>query len=169
MRCGAVNLRRRKVYSVGEKIVYPMHGAGTVEAVESRQFGDKTALYYKVCITAGSITLMIPVENQSGVQLRPIVSETKAKEILDNFVTEPEELDIPWNKRHKYNMDRLKLGTPESVAKVLSELITREKNHGLSTGDRKMLVLTKNILCSELSVALGMDAADIFEQILSKF
>jgi len=157
------------VFSVGEKIVYPMHGAGIVEAVESRTVGGKNVDYYKVRITNGNITLMIPVNNHSGVQLRQIISSDLAQKVIDGFDESKPESDIPWNKRYKHNVDRLKLGTAESVAEVLNELIIREKAHGLSTSDRKMFILTKNILCSELSIALQKDSAEIFESIISKF
>ena len=80
-----------------------------------------------------------------------------------------EDPDIPWNKRYKENVDKLKTGTVDSVADVLSGLIQREKNHGLSTSDRKMFILTKSILCSELNAALETDTSEIFEEILSKF
>lgn len=158
-----------KMFSVGEKIVYPMHGAGVIEAVETKKLTDKTVDYYKVRITNGNIMLMIPVDNPSGVQLRPVISKDTAQKVLDDFDPSVSESDIPWNKRYKYNLDRLKTGSVQNVVSVLSELIVREKNHGLSTSDRKMFILTKNILCSELSVALESDSTKIFETIISKF
>lgn len=156
------------MFSVGEKIVYPMHGAGTIEAIETREIGGRTIEYYKVKIINGSIVLMIPVDNPSGVQLRSVITKDEAKAVLDGFGLKEDKSDIPWNKRYKYNIDRLKSGNIESVAEVLSELIDREKNHGLSTSDRKMFILTKSIFCSELSSALDIPSSEIFEQILSK-
>ena len=157
------------MFSVGEKIVYPMHGAGTVEAIEKMQVGDKSVDYYKVRIISGNIQIMVPVDNPSGVQLRSVVSKSEALKILDRFDGTDDSNNIPWNKRHKLNVDRLKTGDAKNVADVLRELIVREKSHGLSTSDRKMFILTKNILCSELGIALTKDAAEVFENILSKF
>lgn len=157
------------MFSVGEKIVYPMHGAGVIESIEPRVVGDKTVEYYKVRITSGNIMLMIPVKNPSGVQLRSVITKPEAEQIIENIGAPAPDSDIPWNKRHKYNMDRLRIGSAENVAQVLSELINREKTHGLSTSDRKMFVLAKNILCSELSVAVGLEGSVIFENILAKF
>lgn len=156
------------MFSVGEKIVYPMHGAGIIDAVETKQVAGKTVDYYKVKITNGNIMLMIPVENTSAVQLRPIISVSQANSVIENFGKNIEECDIPWNKRYKINIDLLKTGDIEKVASVLCELITREKQHGLSTSDRKMFILTKNIFCSELSTVLDIPLADVFEQVLSK-
>lgn len=145
-----------------------MHGAGVIEAIESKQIAGKSVDYYKVRIISGNITLMIPVENNSGVQLRPVIEKDLAKQVLDTFGSAEGESDIPWNKRYKHNVDRLKTGDIKKVSEVLYELINREKTHGLSTSDRKMFILTKSIFCSELSFALDMPSTDIFEQILSK-
>ena len=157
------------MFSVGEKIVYPMHGAGMIEAIEEREIDGNTVPYYRVKIISGNITLMIPVNNTSGVKLRPVVSKTEARRVIDGFDNMKDDSDIPWNKRYKENVDKLKSGAIDSVADVLSRLIIREKNHGLSTSDRKMFILTKSILCSELNAALETDSAEIFEEILSKF
>ena len=146
-----------------------MHGAGVIEAVEQRPVNGVMTDYYKVKIFSGNITLMIPVENSSEVQLRPVVSKETARAVIDSFDNEKEHPDIPWNKRYKENVDKLKTGKVENVADVLNELILREKKHGLSTSDRKMFILTKSILCSELNAALDVDTSKIFEEILSKF
>lgn len=156
------------MFSVGEKIVYPMHGAGVIDAIETKEVGGKSVDYYKVKITCGNIVLMIPVNNTSGVQLRPIISKDEAETVLKNFGQDVTENEEPWNKRYKANVDRLKTGSIENVSAVLSELINREKLHGLSTSDRKMFILTKSIFCSELSAALEVPSVDIFEEILSK-
>lgn len=156
------------MFSVGEKIVYPMHGAGVVDSIETKEVGGKKLDYYKVKIVSGNIMLMIPVNNPSGVQLRPIISKAEAESVLENFGKKDNEPDVPWNKRYKLNIDRLKTGDIGNVSAVLSELISRERTHGLSTSDRKMFILTKSIFCSELSFALDIPSAEIFEQILSK-
>ena len=83
--------------------------------------------YYRVKIYSGNITLMVPVNNTSGVQLRPVVSRTEARRVIDGFDCMREDPDIPWNKRYKENVDKLKTGTVDSVADVLSGLIQREK------------------------------------------
>lgn len=156
------------MFNVGEKIVYPMHGAGVIEAIESRENAGVSTEYYKVRIFNGNIMLMIPVENRSEVRLRHIIDSEKAEKLLTDFKSYISD-DVPWNKRYKFNVERLKTGSIEDTAAVLGELILREKTHGLSTSDRKMFVLAKNILCSELSIALDSDGAEIFERILSDF
>lgn len=163
-----IRKREKEVFSVGEKIVYPMHGAGVIDSIETKEVGGKSIDYYKVKIVSGNIMLMIPVNNTSGVQLRHVISKEQAENVLETFGSSEDLSDIPWNKRYKTNIDRLKTGTIENVSAVLCELIYREKTHGLSTSDRKMFILTKSIFCSELSSALDIPSADIFERILSK-
>jgi CarD family transcriptional regulator len=160
--------RRGNLFNIGDKIVYPMHGAGVIEDVETKQLAGKDVDYYKVKINCGNIMLMVPVENISGVQLRAVISESEAKAVLDSFADNRLECDLPWNKRYKFNVDMLKTGDIKKVAAVRCELINREKEHGLSTSDRKMFILTKNIFCSEIATALKTTPADIFEQILLK-
>ncbi len=158
------------MFKVGDKVVYPMHGAGVIEAIEFKEIGGKTVEYFRVRIYSGNIKLMIPVSNPSGVQLRPVVSKEEAARIIDSFDSDRTSSNIPWNKRYKENIDKLKSGTADNVAGVLNDLILREKKHGLSTSDRKMFILTKSILCSELNTALETDNnSEVLERILSKF
>ena len=156
------------MFSIGQNIVYPMHGAGVVEAVESKEIGGKTHEYYKVRIFNGNINLLVPVDNADGVRMREVVSTDVADDVVTCIEKFKLECDIPWNKRYKFNIDRLKSGDIAQVAGVFIDLIMREKTHGLSTSDRKMFVLTKNILCSELSVALGMPCDKVFDTLLQK-
>ncbi len=156
------------MFSIGQNIVYPMHGAGVVEAIESKQIGGNTHDYYKVRIFNGNINLMVPVDNVVGVKMRTVIDKNAANEMVKSFDNLKQECDIPWNKRYKINVDKLKTGDITEVACVFIDLVQREKTHGLSTSDRKMFVLTKNILCSELSVALETPLSDVFDTLLQK-
>ena len=124
------------MFNVGDKIVYPMHGAGVIDGIETKQLSGKNVDYYKVKITNGNILLMIPVDNPSGVQLRSVISQEKAKSVIGGFGENRVDCDLPWNKRYKTNVDLLKTGEIDNVSAVLCELIKREKEHGLSTSDR---------------------------------
>ncbi len=155
------------MFHVGDKIVYPMHGAGIIEGIESRMINGKEVLYYNIKIISGNIKLMLPVENHSQMQLRPIISKDDAKDILENFDKISDSEDTTWNKRYKANVDKLRKGDILNVATVLKELIKREHDCGLSTGDRKMLILTKNIFCSEINLAIGFDVDTIYKSLTS--
>ncbi len=154
------------MFSVGQNIVYPMHGAGVVEAIESRVVGGNTADYYKVRIFSGNINLMVPVSNTVGIHMRDVVEKSRAEHVLSHFAEYASCDDVPWNKRYKVNVERLRSGDIEAVAGVFCDLIGREKTHGLSTSDRKMFILTKNIFCSEIAVALDCEREEIFDRIM---
>ena len=156
------------MFSIGQNIIYPMHGAGVVEAIESKEIGGKNHNYYKVRIFNGNINLLVPVENAGGVKMREVIANDIAGAVLSGIADYKNECDIPWNKRYKFNVERLKTGEITQVASVFIDLVQREQTHGLSTSDRKMFVLTKNILCSELAIALAMPCDELFDILLQK-
>ena len=157
------------MFTIGQNIVYPMHGAGVVEAIESKTVKNNTADYYKVRIFIGNVSLLVPVVSAGGVNMREVVDRDVAGGIVEHFNDYRTQTDIPWNKRYKTNVDKLKSGEIEQVAGVLADLILREKTHGLSTSDRKMFVLAKNIFCSEVSVALSLPCEQVFDKIIQCF
>lgn len=157
------------MFTIGQNIVYPMHGAGVVEAIESKTVGNNTADYYKVRIFMGNVSLLVPVVSVGGVNMREVVDCDVAGGIVEHFNDYRTQTDIPWNKRYKTNVDKLKSGDLKQVAGVLADLILREKTHGLSTSDRKMFVLAKNIFCSEVSVALSLPCEQVFDKIIQCF
>lgn len=153
------------MFKIGQSIVYPMHGAGVIEDIITKTVANQQLEYYQVKINTGNINLLVPVKS-TGVTMRCVCSLNDANKVLCDFSSLLTESDIPWNKRYKSNVDRLKTGALFEVAGVFCDLVYREKTHGLSTSDRKMFVLTKNILCSELACALNTTADKVFEQLL---
>jgi len=154
------------MYSIGDKIVYPMHGAGYIEKIENKEIGGKSADYYTVHIINGNIRLCLPVESKAEIQLRPISSSEHAKQVLSDFETREIDPNITWNKRYQFNMDRLKKGDLENVAHVVRELMVRDVTNGLSTGDRKMLILSRHILLTEMAMVLGLDETTLADHLL---
>ncbi|MBR5783077.1 MAG: CarD family transcriptional regulator [Clostridia bacterium] len=155
------------MYAVGDKIVYPMHGMGYIEKIENKQIGEKCADYYTIHIINGNIKLCLPVECKAEIRLRPITKKEEAQRILSDFETQEIDSNITWNKRYQYNMDRLKKGDMESVAQVVRELMTRDVTNGLSTGDRKMLILSRGILVTEMAIVLDWDEQALAEHLMS--
>ena len=147
-------MARCEMFKIGDRVVYPMHGAGFIEGTETKTIGGQQKEYYTISILCGNIRLLLPVSNNGHIQLREVINKSKAREILDYFKTLEIDVSAPWGKRYKENVDRLKSGTPEGVAEVAKALMLRDKTVGLSTGDRQVMVMAKNILCSELSLAL---------------
>ncbi len=156
------------MFSIGEKIVYPMHGAGFVENIETKTVGSQSADYYAIHIYCGNIKLSLPTESKAEVTLRKISDTKTAKDTLLYFEKPIEARDTPWNKRYKENLVLLKKGDLLSVATVVKELMVRDHTHGLSTGDRKMLILARNILFSELKLILQIDETQLADTIIQK-
>lgn len=147
------------MYHVGDRVVYPMHGAGFIEGTVTQTIGGQQREYYDIRIHGGNIRLKLPVDGP--VRLREVMSEAEAQSVLEHFRAVEIDLNAPWGKRYRENMDRLKQGNPNEVAEVVKTLMLRDKNPGLSTGDRQVMVTAKGILCSELSLALGTEVKEI--------
>ena len=155
----------KNMYAIGDKIVYPMHGTGYIEKIETRNIGGKNIDYYVIHILNGNIKLCLPTCSKSDIQLRPIASPEQAKAVLKKFEEQEIDPNLTWNKRYQKNMERLKLGDLENVAQVVKELMVRDISHGLSTGDRKMLILARGIFVKELSIILGIDENELTERL----
>ncbi len=153
------------MYAIGDKIVYPMHGTGYIEKIENKQIGENNADYYTIHIINGNIKLCLPVENKAEIQLRPITPKKEAQRILNQFETcEASPLDT-WAKRYQINLERLKKGDMENVSQVVKELMIRDATNGLSTGDRKMLILSRGILVTEMAMVLEWDEGELAQHL----
>ena len=154
------------MYAIGEKIVYPMHGTGYIENIETKEIGGRKMDYYAIHIINGNINLSLPVESKAELQLRPITPKEEAARILSDFENQEIDTNITWNKRYQINMERLKKGDMESVAQVVKELMIRDVTNGLSTGDRKMLILSRHILVTEMAMVLEKDETELAAHLL---
>lgn len=141
------------MYSVGDSVVYPLHGAGVIEAIEEREVSGKVDSYYVMRIPFGDMRVLIPVAGADKIGVRDIISENTVDEVLKSFKTVEEDKGLNWNKRFRENMVRIKSGDIFEVAGVVKSLMMREKEKGLSTGERKMLTNAKQILISEIVIA----------------
>lgn len=149
------------MYSVGDKVVHPMHGAGVIKDLKKIVLGGVEREYYVICFVVGNMISDIPVESCEKIGLRDVISKAEAKSVLDYFSTYEVGGDSNWNKRQRENMDKLKSGDIYRVAGVLKELMCREKRKGLSTSERKTLGSARQIILSELIMSEVADANDI--------
>ncbi len=148
-------------YNIGDKIVYPMHGAGVVEAIEEREIMGEKQTYYIMRIPIGDMRVMIPTRNAKEVGLRDVIDEKEADNVIASFKACQPEMDSNWNKRYRENAERIKSGNIYEVVRVVKNLMYRDKSRGLSTGDRKMLNGAKQILVSELVVAKSIKQSEV--------
>lgn len=150
------------MYNIGDRIVYPMHGAGVIESIEEREILGNVHQYYIVRMpVAGEMTLMLPLDKCNEIGVRDVISKDEASKVLETFRTVEIESDSNWNKRHRENMAKIKSGDIYQVLGVVKELMYRDKKKGLSTSERKMLNSAKQIVVSELVLSTVADKDDI--------
>ncbi len=141
------------MYSIGDSVVYPLHGAGVIEAIEEREVGGLMHSYYALRIPLGDMKVFVPVEGADKIGIRDIIPSEEADKVIDDFKTADIDTNLNWNKRYRENMVKIKSGNIFEVAGVVKSLMARDKTKGLSTGERKMLANAKQILISEIVIA----------------
>ena len=141
------------MFSVGDLVVHPMHGAGVIDAIVQEKVAGSTQDYYVFKMPVGGLLLKIPTANSQAIGIRSIIQRPEAEALIAAIPSMPVEENSNWNKRYRENMARLKSGDLYEVARVIKGLLFREKRRGLSNGERKMLHSAKQILLSELVLA----------------
>ena len=154
------------MYNIGDSIVYPMHGAGIIEAIEEREVLDEINQYYILRMPYDDMTVMFPTSGVAADSIRDIISPDEADKVIEYFGGFYEEINSNWNKRYRENIVKIKSGNIYEVAEVVKMLLFRDKTRGLSSGERKMLTNAKQILISELVIAKSTSQGQI-EALLS--
>lgn len=137
-------------FRVGDRIAHPMHGAGIIDSIVTKRINGKDREYYVLKLPAGDMLVMVPVETCDAIGVRPIVAPAEAEALLGAIPGIEVEMTSNWNKRYRENMLRIKSGDLMEVASVVKGLMQRDRERGLSTGERKMLHSAKQILISEI-------------------
>ncbi len=140
------------MFNVGDKIVYPMHGAGTIDAIEEKDILGEKQNYYIIRMP-GEVKVMVPTDKAEEVGVRNIINKDEAVKVMSVLGENETEMSQNWNKRYRDNMDKMKSGDIYEVADVVRNLSFKQKEKGLSTGEKKMLNNAKQILVSELVLA----------------
>lgn len=145
------------VFQVGDKVVYPMHGAGVIEAIEEREVLGKSQRYYVLRLPISEMQVMVPCENQQTVGLRQVMSEQAFQKVLEVLRAHKTATVKNWNHRYRMNMEKIKSGNILELAEVVRNLSHRNQEKGLSTGERKMLESARQILLSEIILAQDLE------------
>lgn len=154
-------------FRVGDRIAHPMHGAGVIDSVVSRKINGKERDYYVLKLPVGDMLVMIPVDTSAEIGVRPIVDAEEAEKILGSIPGIEIEMTQNWNKRYRENMLKIKSGNLLEVAAVVKGLMQRDKERGLSTGERKMLHSAKQILISEIVLSESASYEEVEERLNS--
>lgn len=141
------------VFEVGETVVYPHHGAATIEEVKVRKIKGEEKQYLKLRVAQGDLTIEVPADNVDLVGVRDVVDDKGLQEVLDVMRAEFTEEPTNWSRRYKANLEKLASGDVIKVAEVVRDLWRRENDRGLSAGEKRMLAKARQVLESELALA----------------
>lgn len=159
------------MFNVGDKVVYPHHGAGSVLKKELKEVLGQKREYLTIKILYNEMTVMVPTENAEAAGLRRVIDQDTVKEVLGVLRDDGTQMPKNWNRRFKHNRDKIKTGDIFELAEVVRNLSIRDLDKGLSTGEKQMFGRAKKILASELMYACDMgeqEANDFLDNLLAE-
>ena len=157
-------------FKVGESVVYPHHGAALIEATETRIVKGVEKLYLVLKVAQGDLTVKVPAENAEVVGVRDVVDQAGLDHVFDVLRAPHTEEPTNWSRRYKANLEKLASGDVNKVAEVVRDLWRRDRERGLSAGEKRMLAKARQILVSELALAEETDedkAEGILDEVLA--
>lgn len=153
------------MYSVGDKVLYPTHGAGVIDSIEEKTLLGEKKSYYTMRMPVGDMKVMVPLESADAAGLRRVVSKSDAENVIKKLATDEPYENSSWNRRFRENSEKIRSGNIYLVASVVRALTIRERERGLSTGEKKMLSDSRQILISELVLSLDKTKEEVSEMI----
>lgn len=141
------------MFSVGDKIVHPMHGAGIISKIEEKKILGEVKQYYVLKLPCNDMDVMIPTDSEISVGIRKIMDKTEIEEAIKTLKAKSSSMDANWNRRCRDNMEMLKTGDILKVAEVVRNLTRIDRDKKLSAGEKKMLSSARQILLSEIILA----------------
>ncbi|MBC2703601.1 CarD family transcriptional regulator [Desulfobacula sp.] len=160
----------KKEFSKGDLAVYPAHGVGYIESIESKEINGDTMNFYMMKIVENGMVIMIPTSNVESVGLRDVIPETEVAEVYKVMQEKAQGADNQtWNRRYREYMDKIKTGSIYDVAEVFRDLFQLKLEKDLSFGERKLLDTAQNLLVQELSTAKDIDEKAMMQEIESLF
>lgn len=144
-------------FEVGETVVYPHHGAATIEEVHNRTIRGQERLYLKLRVAQGDLTIEVPAENVAEVGIRDVIDKAGLDKVFDVLRADFTEEPTNWSRRYKANIEKLASGDVIKVSEVVRDLWRREQDRGLSAGEKRMLTKARQILISEMALAEHID------------
>ncbi|MFA5028779.1 MAG: CarD family transcriptional regulator [Candidatus Methylomirabilota bacterium] len=148
------------MFRVGQKVVYPTHGVGRIEAIEQKEVSGNLQSYYILRILGTDMTIMVPTGNAERVGLRHLIGVKEVPKVMEILRKKDVEISPNWNRRFKDNLERIKTGSLYEVATVLRKLVLLQRERNLSFGEKKMLENVRQLLVSEISHAVGIEEGD---------
>src|SRR5689334_11567278 len=152
-------------FKVGDRVVYPHHGAAVIERKEMREVFGENKEYFVLKMAHGDLTLAVPSDKAEEVGMRPPISAEDVDDLFQLLAKKDVREPTNWSRRFKNHQEKLKSGDVYQVAEVVRNLALREVTKGLSAGEKAMLVKARSVLVSELSFALDVSEDDALERL----
>ena len=144
------------LFQIGDNIVYPMHGAGIIKAIEEKEISGEKQQYYVIKMSIGNMQVMIPTGKILSSSIRPVTDIIALKHIIHIFQHGESDRLLPWKQRYKVNMDKIKTGKIQECAEVVRDLMRMKKEKALNSSEKKMLDNAHEFLISELGLIKGI-------------
>ncbi len=154
------------MFKIGDLAVYPAHGVGKIESIESKTIGGKKQEFYIIRILENDMKIMIPIQNASAVGLRELVNSDDIPVVYD--ILKSKEVSVnggTWNRRYREYMEKIKTGSIFELAQVLRDLTLLKGDKELSFGERKMLDTARTLLLKELSIVRNISEEAVEQEI----
>ena len=154
------------MYRTGDKILYPMHGAGIIRQIKKCEILGEVKEYYIMRVPCGDMEVMIPVDSSDDIGVRPVGTKEEIDEAISVLGLDSTEMNKNWNKRYRENTEKIKTGNINMVAEIVRNLTRIDRENKLSAGEKKMLSNTRKILQSEIMLVLDIseeEALDLIE------
>ena len=153
------------MFNIGDKVSYPMHGAGVITDIDKKELLGEIKDYYKIKIPVNDVVVFVPVDKAEELGLRPIIDRDELDGILETLKADSKKCNGNWSKRHRNNFEKLKSGDILEVSEVVRDLTLLSKERNLSGGDRRMLTNSMNLLLSEIIMAYDVDEETAIKRI----
>lgn len=145
------------MFKIGDRVVYPMHGAGIIEAIEEKELLGDSKQFYILKLPIKNMKVMLPIDSAENLGVRKVVDNDVLTEVMEVLAQEKGIMPDNWNRRYRSNLEKVKTGDIFEVAQVVRNLEILDREKGLSTGERKMLSNSKQILISEMILAKNLN------------
>ncbi len=147
-------------FGIGDKVVYPHHGAATIVKKERIEFAGERQDYFVLEIVTDQLTLRVPVENAVDRGVRPVISRNKARQVFAVFKDDPQEAGANWSRWYKLLTEKINSGDIFQVAEVVRDLTYAQQIKGISPALKRMLAKARLIIVSELQFSLDLTEED---------
>jgi CarD family transcriptional regulator len=152
-------------FQIGEKVVYPNHGVGTIENISARSFGSQFERFYLLRLIGGTMTVMVPFSHVGDVGLRRVTKNGEVTRVLDFLACGKCRRSNDWKNRFKENSEKMRGGSLLAIAEVLKSLLLLQAEKPLSFREKKMLDRARHMLVTEVSTSRAIDQSEAREML----